>query len=313
MADDRMRGRSGVDDDVVVGVDGVDRVELLQQAKLVLDAGLDGYDCSSLRTILCGGAPCPEPLLDAWLHRGFAFRQGFGMTEVGPNCFSLPPWKVHQKRGSVGQPILHLAARVVDEQGNPVPDGEVRRRRVELVDGALINTDTMFVLFRERMDSWTSNTADIEAYGYMLLTREDRAVTVEDTTGNPPAPETGKTAPPLACSADLLSEIGFASASADPAGLARVLLDGVAQAQLGGPLDETSDCPAARDYSRAYLHHLLKCDEILAAMLLTWNNLAFYQTLMRGMRDAIEDRRLASWAEAFHRREALGDIDAVTG
>ncbi|MCB2010176.1 MAG: tRNA guanosine(34) transglycosylase Tgt [Geminicoccaceae bacterium] len=79
------------------------------------------------------------------------------------------------------------------------------------------------------------------------------------------------------------------------------------------PLDETSDCPAARDYSRAYLHHLLKCDEILAAMLLTWNNLAFYQTLMRGMRAAIEDRRLASWAEAFHRREALGDIDAVTG
>ncbi|MCB1833926.1 MAG: tRNA-guanine transglycosylase, partial [Geminicoccaceae bacterium] len=79
------------------------------------------------------------------------------------------------------------------------------------------------------------------------------------------------------------------------------------------PLDEASDCPAARDYSRAYLHHLLKCDEILAAMLLTWNNLAFYQTLMRGMRAAIEERRLASWAEAFHRREALGDIDAVTG
>ncbi len=93
--------------------------------QMLLDAGLDDYDCSSLRTILCGGAPCPEPLLDAWLHRGFAFRQGFGMTEVGPNCFSLPPWKVHQKRGSVGQPILHLAARVVDERGDPVPDGEV--------------------------------------------------------------------------------------------------------------------------------------------------------------------------------------------
>jgi queuine tRNA-ribosyltransferase len=43
------------------------------------------------------------------------------------------------------------------------------------------------------------------------------------------------------------------------------------------PLDETSDCPATRDYSRAYLHHLVKSDEILGAILLTWNNLWFYQ------------------------------------
>ena len=43
------------------------------------------------------------------------------------------------------------------------------------------------------------------------------------------------------------------------------------------PLDEASDCPAARDYSRAYLHHLVKAGEMLGAMLLTWNNLAYYQ------------------------------------
>ena len=54
------------------------------------------------------------------------------------------------------------------------------------------------------------------------------------------------------------------------------------------PLDEASDCPAARDYSRAYLHHLVKSDEILGAMLLTWNNLWYYQDLMRGLRTAIE-------------------------
>jgi queuine tRNA-ribosyltransferase len=46
------------------------------------------------------------------------------------------------------------------------------------------------------------------------------------------------------------------------------------------PLDEESDCPAARDYSRAYLHHLVKSGEMLGAMLLTWNNLAYYQRLM---------------------------------
>ncbi len=92
---------------------------------MLLDAGLDGYDTSSLTTILCGGAPLPDPLLDAWLDRGFRFRQGFGMTEVGPNCFSLPPWMVSHKRGSVGQPVLHGAARIVGEDGAALGPGEV--------------------------------------------------------------------------------------------------------------------------------------------------------------------------------------------
>ena len=54
------------------------------------------------------------------------------------------------------------------------------------------------------------------------------------------------------------------------------------------PLDEESACPAARDYSRAYLHHLVKSGEALGAMLLSWNNIAYYQQLMQAMRDAIE-------------------------
>jgi queuine tRNA-ribosyltransferase len=55
------------------------------------------------------------------------------------------------------------------------------------------------------------------------------------------------------------------------------------------PLDEASSCPAARDYSRAYLHHLMRCEEILGMMLLTWVNLAYYQELMSGMRAAIAE------------------------
>jgi queuine tRNA-ribosyltransferase len=53
------------------------------------------------------------------------------------------------------------------------------------------------------------------------------------------------------------------------------------------PIDASSSCPAARDYSRAYLHHLMRCEEILGMMLLTWVNLAYYQELMAGMRAAI--------------------------
>lgn len=74
------------------------------------------------------------------------------------------------------------------------------------------------------------------------------------------------------------------------------------------PLDAASDCPAARDYSRAYLHHLVKSDEILGCILLTWNNVWFYQELMRNIRRAIEERRLEAFATAFAEDWQRGDI-----
>ena len=74
------------------------------------------------------------------------------------------------------------------------------------------------------------------------------------------------------------------------------------------PLDETSACPATSQYSRAYLHHLVKSDEILGAMLLTWNNVWYYQELMRGLRQAIEEGCIESYAEQFSKDQAKGDI-----
>ncbi len=62
------------------------------------------------------------------------------------------------------------------------------------------------------------------------------------------------------------------------------------------PLDAESACPAARDYSRAYLHHLVKCNETLGAMLLTWANVAYYQELMGGIRNAISAQHFADFA-----------------
>jgi len=64
------------------------------------------------------------------------------------------------------------------------------------------------------------------------------------------------------------------------------------------PLDPGSPCPAARDYSRAYLHHLVKSGEALGAMLLSWNNLSYYQQFMQAIRQAISDQRFAAFAEA---------------
>ena len=77
------------------------------------------------------------------------------------------------------------------------------------------------------------------------------------------------------------------------------------------PLDEESNCPAARDYSRAYLHHLVKSGEALGAMLLSWNNIAYYQQLMQAMRDAIEGQCFTERAAEISEGWAQGDLPAL--
>ncbi|HWK45559.1 MAG TPA: tRNA guanosine(34) transglycosylase Tgt, partial [Stellaceae bacterium] len=75
------------------------------------------------------------------------------------------------------------------------------------------------------------------------------------------------------------------------------------------PLDADCRCPACTNYSRAYLHHLQRAQEILGAVLLTWHNLTYYQDLMAGLRTAIEAGGLAAFVEEFRRGQALGDIE----
>jgi queuine tRNA-ribosyltransferase len=77
------------------------------------------------------------------------------------------------------------------------------------------------------------------------------------------------------------------------------------------PLDDEASCPATRSYSRAYLHHLVRSDEQLGAMLLTWNNLAYYQTLMASLREAIERGAFEERAAAIRADWRRGDIAAL--
>ena len=77
------------------------------------------------------------------------------------------------------------------------------------------------------------------------------------------------------------------------------------------PLDDQSNCPAARDYSRAYLHHLVRANEALGGMLLSWNNLAYYQELMQGIRKSIEKGRFQDFYEETIENWTRGDIDPV--
>lgn len=74
------------------------------------------------------------------------------------------------------------------------------------------------------------------------------------------------------------------------------------------PLDEECSCPACRGYSRAYLHHVFRAQEMISGMLLTWHNLHYYQELMQGMRDAIAAQDFAGFEAAFHAQRAEGDI-----
>lgn len=77
------------------------------------------------------------------------------------------------------------------------------------------------------------------------------------------------------------------------------------------PLDEHCSCPACSNYSRAYLHHVFRAQEIISSMLLTWHNLHYFQEIMAGMRDAIGQGRFGEWEDAFHAGRALGDIEPV--
>ncbi|UNK36673.1 tRNA guanosine(34) transglycosylase Tgt [Shinella sp. H4-D48] len=88
----------------------------------------------------------------------------------------------------------------------------------------------------------------------------------------------------------------------------RINLRNARHAEDTRPLDEESNCPAARDYSRAYLHHLIRANESLGGMLLTWNNLSYYQDLMAGMRKAIEESRFADFMAETQENWARGDV-----
>ncbi|MBQ0819298.1 tRNA guanosine(34) transglycosylase Tgt [Microvirga sp. HBU67558] len=76
------------------------------------------------------------------------------------------------------------------------------------------------------------------------------------------------------------------------------------------PLDPESKCSASNTYSRAYLHHLVRSNEILGMMLLTWNNLAYYQELMAGLRKAIAEGRLDDYIGEVKEGWARGEWDS---
>ena len=77
------------------------------------------------------------------------------------------------------------------------------------------------------------------------------------------------------------------------------------------PLDENCSCPACRNYSRAYLHHVFRAKEVIQSMLLTWHNLHYFQELMQDMRNAIAAQQFAEFQVQFNDLRAAGDIEPL--
>ena len=77
------------------------------------------------------------------------------------------------------------------------------------------------------------------------------------------------------------------------------------------PLEADCDCPLCRNFNRAYIHHLQKCNEILAVMLLTWHNIRYYQRLMQSLRNAIATDSLSEFCDEFYANQAKGDIEEI--
>jgi fatty-acyl-CoA synthase len=82
-------------------------------------------DFSRVRWFISGGAPLPLDLIEAYQRRGIVFKQGYGLTEVGVNCFSMTVEESVRKAGSIGKPLMFTEARLADDAGCDVPDGEV--------------------------------------------------------------------------------------------------------------------------------------------------------------------------------------------
>ena len=94
--------------------------------RMLLDAPeFASLDTSHLRWACSGGAPLPLEILRAYQERGFIFRQGYGLTEVGVNCFAMSDEDSLRKSGSVGKPLMFSEATIIDGNGNPAATNEV--------------------------------------------------------------------------------------------------------------------------------------------------------------------------------------------
>lgn len=167
------------------GFDAQETLQLLERERCTVVLGvptifqmwldepiLSQIDFSHMRWFISGGAPCPPSLINAWSQAtGCVLRQGYGLTEVGPNCCTMTDEESVAKAGSVGKPIFHCQMRLVDEDGQDVPagkTGELVIRGPHVCDGYLNNQQATEDVLR---DGWfhTGDMARQDEGGYLYI------------------------------------------------------------------------------------------------------------------------------------------------
>lgn len=142
---------------------------------------LSDVDLSAMRWFISGGAPCPASLIAAWQKAtGCVLRQGYGLTEVGPNCFTMRDDEAVTRQGSVGKPVMHSQVQLVDGDGRPVAAGETGElliRGPHVSNGYLANPQASADSLR---DGWfyTGDMArqDDEGYFYIVGRLKDMII-----------------------------------------------------------------------------------------------------------------------------------------
>ncbi len=133
--------------------------------------GFAGADFSALRWAISGGAPCPAPLRERFAARGVAFRQGYGMTEAGVNCFAISSEEARLRPASVGRPMPYAQAVVRDPRGRPLPDGEVGELTLagpHLFSGYWRQPEASAEMLREGW-LWTGDYARRDSQGFFSI------------------------------------------------------------------------------------------------------------------------------------------------
>ena len=157
----------GYDCSVLVAVPAVLRF-------MVEDKEWESTDLSSIRFAKSGGGPCRDSIIEAWADRGVDLSQGYGLTECGPNNFAMPDDFDREKTASIGMPGLYVDARVVDDEGEELPTGEVGE--LELAsphagDGYWNNPEETAEAFGDGKNSWvsTGDLARVDEEGYYYI------------------------------------------------------------------------------------------------------------------------------------------------
>ncbi len=94
-------------------------------ARLLEAPELETVDLRHVRWFISGGAPLPERLVDEYARRGVILKQGYGLTEVGVNCFTMTTEEALRKKGSIGKPMMFTEARLAADDGREAAVGEV--------------------------------------------------------------------------------------------------------------------------------------------------------------------------------------------